>query len=82
MGVTYENLARIRVIGPRPAQIKGLLEEKPMSAEDIAGSLGISVPAVRPYLRSLAKANEDVGKTRIGRKVYYYLKSVLERHKE
>lgn len=81
MSLTYEDLARVKVIGPRPAQIKGLLEEKPMSAEEIASSLGISVPAVRPHLKSLTKADKDIGKIRIGRNLYYFLWSVLEKHK-
>ena len=80
--VTYEELGKMKVIGPRPIQIKELLQERPMSADEIAKTLGISVAATRPYLRDLVKKDEDVGKTRIGRNVYYYLRSVLERHKE
>ena len=80
--VTYEELSKMKVTGQRPMQIKELLQERPMSADEIARTLGISVAATRPYLRDLVKKDEDVGKTRIGRNVYYYLRSVLERHKE
>ncbi|HIE18667.1 TPA: HTH domain-containing protein, partial [Candidatus Bathyarchaeota archaeon] len=47
--VTYEELGKMKVIGPRPMQIKELLQEKPMSADEIAKTLEISVAAIRPY---------------------------------
>lgn len=76
--VTYEELAQMEIIGPRAAQVRKLLEERPMNAEEIATKLGVSKASAQLYLRDLARRNPDVARVRIGRKVYYYLKSVLE----
>lgn len=76
--VTYEELARMKVIGPRAVQIRELLKERPMNAEELSERLGITKAAVLPYLRDISRKGQDIGKARIGRKVYYYLKSALE----
>lgn len=77
--VTYEELVRMEIIGPRAAQIRKLLEEKPMNTEEIATKLGVSKASAQFYLRDLARRDPDVARVRIGRKVHYYLKSVLEK---
>ncbi|MFQ6085357.1 MAG: winged helix-turn-helix domain-containing protein [Candidatus Bathyarchaeia archaeon] len=80
--VTYEELARMKVIGPRPAQIRELLKEKPMNAQEVASTLGVTVAAVRPHLRDLSRKDADVDKTRFGRNVYYFVKSKLDEAKK
>lgn len=80
--VTYEELASMKVIGPKAVQIKELLKEKPMNVEELAGKLRISKAAVRPYLRELTHKDEDIGKVRIGRTVHYFIKSMLETVRE
>ncbi|MFQ6085286.1 MAG: ArsR family transcriptional regulator [Candidatus Bathyarchaeia archaeon] len=80
--VTYEELAKIKVVGPRAVQIKELLKDKPMNVDEISANLGITKAAIRPYLRDIVAKDEDIGKVRIGRKVYYYSESILRRFKE
>lgn len=79
--VTYEELADMKAIGPRPAQIKALLAERPMSARELAEALKITIGAVRPHLRTLSARDADIDKTRMGRNVVYFLRSQREKVK-